>query len=349
MPRNRIRRWAVGVVAAALLASSATAGAVPGSPSRLTRLRSQVFAPSSHWYARLPANAPLDPNSRPIIDHIQAQGRAAFSWPNGRPGFAINTTLYSPTLYVASEGDYTEKVNFYNCWGGSSVPRELVAQASPVRIPWGARPAEGSDHEMGVYDPRNDTVYEFWRIGRGANGWSACWGGAIANASKRDGTFAAPYGSTSSGLSLFGGIVRYDELVAGRIDHVVGLGIPHTSPWPSISAPANRTDGYNPSGRVTVAQGQLLRLPADLNLEALNLNRIELAFARAAQQYGFRVWDSAGAISVRAENPLAWGGSQADYDRLYRQVMAGRPAAPDVMANFPFEKLQVVRKDYVPR
>lgn len=158
-------------------------------------------------------------------------------------------------------------------------------------------------------------------------------GDTIQDASTSSGVFPAPFGATASGLALQGGTIKAEELRAGAINRVVGISLPPTVLNTDISSPAKRTDGKLSPSTTNVAEGQLLRLPADLNIDAMKLSPTAKIMAKTAQRYGFVVWDTAGAISFRAENPI--GMSSNPYPELFGgragyNVMWGDPSKGEV-------------------
>lgn len=337
---------AVAASAAPMTTAPVTASAAAAKVDR-DRLPERIFAPDSFWYRKLPTNTPKDPRSAEIARHIYDQGVSYYGRP-GAPSIGVNTVRYSAPMYVAKPGDPTTTFAFDNCQGKSYGDTGLIANhLSNLRIPAYARPAEGTDLEMLVYDEHSRRLTETWVTRKNNGAWSACWGGSIPDASKSNGVFPHPFGTTASGLSLAGGTIRPEELRRGHIDHVVGIALPHNAPWPTVSRPANRTDGWNPSGRPAAAEGQMLRIPASVNLDAMRLSPTARTIAKAAQEYGVVVWDTAGSISFRAENPI--GMTSDPYPELFRgradwQEMLGDPGRGE--RGFPLELLEALPMHY---
>lgn len=318
-----------------------------GAGSDVRELPERVFADDSFWYRPLPDATPTDPRSAAMVDHLVDQAEQHFGQP-GRPNVTVNLRAYSPPIYVAQPGDPEVTFIWDNCQDKTDGDSGLIAdQLTDVRVPAVAVPAEGSDAEMVVYDPAADRVIETWMTARDGDTWSACWGGAIENASADDGIFDAPFGVAASGLALLGGTIRATELQRGQIEHVIGIALPFAAEKPERSLPATRTDGRNPTGRPAPAQGQMMRLPADLDLAALRLSPAARAIAEAAQSYGIVVWDTAGAVSFRGENPI---GLESD---PYREIFRGRNPHAELAGDrsrgevdFPLELLEVLPVDY---
>jgi hypothetical protein len=77
------------------------------------------------------------------------------------------------------------------------------------------------------------------------------------------------FGTAASGIPLLAGMLTIEELQRGVIDHIVGVGIPEplAGRW---SFPAQRTDGES-SGKFSIPEGAIFRLPADLNLDTITI------------------------------------------------------------------------------
>lgn len=343
-----MKRTSIPVVVAALACAAVPAVAVEGGDD------GRILAQDAFWYRQLPRDTPVAEDSDAVVADLVRQAEQHFGEP-GRPHVMINTSDFAPTVYEAGPDDPLVDVGFDNCQDKPEddlhVETLFDAPDAPlrqVRIPEGAVPAGGSDAEMVVVDAQEDTVLELWKASQDETGaWSACWGGVLDPAGSSDGVFEEPFGVTASGLSILEGTVRADELDAGRIDHVVGLALPFSAPAPQVSWPANRTDGVNPEGFEVPAQGQMLRLPADLDLDSMTLSPTARALAEAAQDHGLIVWDTAGTVSFRAENPR---GMEAD---PYPEIFRGRGAAEELAGDpekgeepFPLDQLELLPVDY---
>jgi hypothetical protein len=197
---------------------------------------------------------------------------------------------------------------------------------------------------MVVWQPSTDTMWEFWVANKQADGWHAAWGGQMPNVSSSSGYFTAPsnWGATATSLPLLGGLIRIDELRAGRIDHALAVCIPEASSrW--FSWPAQRTDGQN-SSQSAIPEGTRFRLDPNLNLNALPMSRATRIIAEAAQRYGIVVRDTGGAITFYAEDPTPLGsdpyvGPTGFFDGAYPSQM---------LADFPWSQLQALKTNLTP-
>lgn len=209
--------------------------------------------------------------------------------------------------------------------------------------------------------------------------WEASWGGEINNVSTSDGIFPNDGGATATSLPLLGGVVRIDELEAGKIDHVMNLSLEDnfyatttgTAPNTTTTFPANVTDPGNKayswpatrndggsSSTLAIPEGQRFILDPSLNLTTYSaqhpLTPVAMAIAVAAQKYGFVVDDSAGSVNSRLgdpttytvaglANPYTTGPGVGGVNNGNKGLFGG---SGSVMANFPWNDLQALPFNY---
>src|SRR6185503_6306722 len=109
------------------------------------------------------------------------------------------------------------------------------------------------------------------------------------------------------GFPLIAGLIRVEEIRAGRIEHALIIAYPHIRAGlytpPASTAQARigndsiRTRGIPCGGRV--------QLDPSLNLDSLGLSASGRIVARALQEYGAYVGDYSGAINVYADGSPA--------------------------------------------
>lgn len=322
--------------------SSAVLGAPPqpatGQPLSEPARPSRIFAPTSFWYQPLPKDAPLHPNSANFVKEFLRQKKAYYGTVN------INTTAYACPVYIAGPDAKPVVVTEWDCQHKGWKDPKLAAQWTAVPIPSYAAQADGTDQEMSVFQSSTDSLWEFWEARKVDGQWQACWGGGLQHASKSSGIWDKPYGATATGLPFIGGQINPEELRRGTIDHVMGIALVDTENWDVVSWPAFRSDGFNSTKAPNrIPEGLRFRLDPHVDVDALNLSRTGKIIARAAQKYGFVVWDKAGAISLRADNPKSYT-VRGDKDP-YPELFEGQPAW-SILQNFPWDKLQFLPMDY---
>jgi len=297
-----------------------------------------VFDKSSFWYAKIPANVKTNENSERYVAEFLRQIKAYYG------GVTINTAAYASPVFIAKPDQRTVPVEEWDCQRKGFKDRELAQQWQSVPIPAEAKPAHGTDAELTIYQPASDTLWEFWRTRLVDGRWQACWGGRMQNVSRNSGVWRGHYGTTATGLPFLGGQITAEELQRGEIRHVIGIALVDTERAGVVSWPANRSDGYNPGNAPDrIPEGLRFRLDPSVDLETLNLHPVAKIIARAAQTYGFVVWDKSGAISLRVQNPISYvANGQAD---PYLKLFAGTPAYA-LLKGIPWNRLQFLPKDF---
>lgn len=298
-----------------------------------------IFAPTSFWYTPIPVDEKLDPNSSNLTAEFLRQKKAYYGT------VSINTYSYSAPVYVVSGDVQPVKVGFNNCQGKNYTDAGLLTQLSAVPIPSYAINAKGGDSEMAIYQPSTNSYWELWGAKKDATkAWIACWGGKIEKANLNKGAFSGYYGTTATSLPFIGGQITAEELARGEIKHAIGIALVDLAAWNVFSYPAQRSDGYNPKNAPNrIAEGQRFRLDPNINVDSLKMSKAGKTIAKAAQKYGFIVWDKAGAITLRAQNASTYTaqGLPNPYPTVYENKHEYQ-----VLDGMPWDKLQFLPINY---
>lgn len=279
------------------------------------------FSSGSFWNTQVPTYAALHPNSASLVTDVVRQ--------TNQYGTTVLKDTGASPVYIAEAGANTVQVVPYDC--GNGISAMLVSQWQAVPIPFYAVPGGGAASMMTVHQPSSGTVWEFGRMRNISGQWQACTGGRISTAS--DGVFPSPYGISTSGLAALAGQVSIQELQAGEINHVMGLNLPQSN---GIVWPATQSGGSVASAP---PMGARFRLDPSLNIASLGLNSAGQAVARAAQTYGFVVWNTAGSVGITAENPVSL--TTRGLPNPYTGALGG-----NFLSSFPWDKLQALPGDY---
>jgi len=342
-PLIRTCLTAAGVLAL-LFTPLSPAAAESGSGSDSRPYPARVFAASSPLYQKLPAATPAAPDSTQLIASLNAQAHKYYGTPTAA-NVNINTNRFSPALYVARNSDPVYDIKGWNCqrkWDGWDT--DLNRQLRNIHVPADLQPDPSTDGSVSIYNVDTHELVELWKARQVGGQWQACWGGKIARTDQSRGTFGNYYGVSASGLALWGLTIRQQELLEGHINHVINLALPLTR-RNTISWPANRTDGNSPGTQLAI--GQMLRLPASLDLSRLKLSPAALTVAKAAQEYGVVISDTSGSVAFAAENPIALADNK--YSTIFRDrwpflEMTGIKGRGEVP--FPLDKLVALPLDY---
>ena len=156
----------------------------------------------------------------------------------------------------------------YNIVNGSQERKTVTfdyadeSDAGPYPIPVNPLIEGGSDHHMVIIDRDAKSLYELYAAEKQADGTWAAGSGAVFNLS---GYTLRPSGWTSAdaaGLAILPGLVRYDEVNAGEINHALRFTAPSTRRayiWPARHYASSITDPAYPP------MGQRFRLKSSFN------------------------------------------------------------------------------------
>ncbi len=297
-----------------------------------------IFAATSFWYQPIPKAVVLDANSKAYVAEFLRQKATYYGT------VSLGAYSYASPVYVVPSSAATKAVYVWDCQNRGYDFAELSKQWSQVPIPDHARPSLGTDGEMTIYQPSSNTIWEFWRLKKSDGRWQACWGGRMTNSSTSNGIWPHPYGTTATGLPFLGGQVTAEELERGEIRHVIGISLVDLEEASVFSWPANRSDGLNPNKAPNrIPLGTRFRLDPAVNVNALTMSPAAKVIARAAQKYGFVVWDKSGAIGIRAQNAHSY--TAQGLPDPYPPLFQGKEAWA-VLAGFPWHRLQFLPRDY---
>lgn len=284
-----LRRWPVAAVVVGVLGVAAIATAAPisiiggASASKPAKRLNPpgphiggcpIFPSSNAWNQEI-ASAPLHPRSAEIIAHIQSIGAKAL-----HPDFGQNPLYGIP--FVVVPGTQASVPITYGAYGDESDP-------GPFPIPLDA-PIEGGggggDSHVLVLQQQTCQLYELFAARRITGGWFADSG------AKFDLLTGAPrpVGWTSAdaaGLPILPGLVRYDEVAAGLINHAIRVTFSQTQK--GFIFPASHVASSNPDPTLP-AMGMRFRLSTSFNVAALTGQA--KVIATAMQQYGLIVADN---------------------------------------------------------
>jgi len=251
----------------------------------LASLNGFVPLPSTNLWNTDISNAPVDPNSANLIDYI---GANVTLHPDFGSGLYAGQSMGIP--YQIEAGTQAK------------VPVKLTAYASesdpgPMPIPANAliegypAPGDGDRHLL-VLDQGGCWLYELYHAELVDGVWTAA-SSAIWDMTINE---QRPYTWTSAdaaGLPVFVGLVRYDEVAAGAINHAVRFTVPTTQE--AFTPPASHwassvTDPNAPP------MGMRMRLKASFDISGFSpANQVILT---ALKHYGMILADNGSAIFI---------------------------------------------------
>jgi hypothetical protein len=243
-----------------------------------------LFPADNVWHAavdRLPVLAGSG-------SYVAAIGSGTHLHPDFGAGFGIPVTEVPPgTRGVRVSFDYAED-----------------SDNVPYPIPANPRIEAGGDGHIILHDAADCRLYELFDASGSGSSWHA---GSGATWNLRSNALR-PRGFTSAdaaGLPIMAGLVRYEEVAAGRIDHAIRLTVPRSAD--SFLWPARHAAG---SGGGTVPMGLRLRLKAGVNIAAMPTQA--RVVAQAMKTYGVIVADNGSAWYVTGTDDSRWSNDALD-------------------------------------
>ena len=260
-----IRIAVIAVLALAASAGAATSPRLPGAP------KCPLFPATNVWNKRVDT-LPVAANSQAVLSTIGLDtglhpdfGTVWDGHPNGIPYNVANkkTKRYRVSFDYASESD-----------------------KGPYPIPAGVKIEAGSDRHALIVDRDSCRLYELYALQKTGNGWHA-GSGAIWNLRSNR---LRPSGWTSAdaaGLPILPGLVRYDEVARGQIDHALRFTVESTRRafiYPARHFASDQTDPNLPP------MGLRVRLRADFDTSGYP--RQVRVILTALKRYGMIVADN---------------------------------------------------------
>jgi hypothetical protein len=253
------------------------------------------FPRSSLWNTDI-SSAPLDPNSGTILSNWVGSVKVHPDWGNdptyGIPYVVVNG---SQSLVNVNLGAYADE--------GDPGPMPVPATA-PVE---GGSSSTGDRHVL-VLDNGNCFLYELFNSSVNSDGsWnadsSAVWD--LLGDEQRPYTWTS---AAAAGLPIFPGLVRYDEVAAGKIQHAFRFTLPRTSA--AFTPPASHSAATT-SDSTAPPMGMRLRLKSSYNISSFSTQM--QVILTAMKTYGLILADNGSALYVTGVSDSRWG---SDLDSL---------------------------------
>jgi hypothetical protein len=265
---------------------------------------------NSPWVQR--ATGAIDPNSSSMVAGLSGEK------------FQMSTGMWTVPVYYADASTPRHDVPITAGWTEFN-------SLQNVPVPANAKPDPSEDAHLTIIDRSNGCVYDFW----GASGSGGNLSAKLGNAMPANSTGVDPggLGARASGFSGAAGLVTYEDMKKGSIDHALVFAYPKTRSGGPVS-PATKSDGST-GGDDAIPQGARLRLDPSVNLGSLGLNRYELMIARAMQQYGMILGDTSGGFTIYAQHPQSVPGG------TYGGMLPDNTWVD--LSKIPTDKLQVMK------
>lgn len=294
--------WKLPLLALLLLVACGSAPEDPadpaGEPPSLAGC--EVFPADHVWNARVD-DLPVHPASSTFVDTI---GAAATVHPDFGSGLWEGAPIGIPFTTVGSDQPPVA-VTFY--YGDESDPGPYpIPPNAPVEGAPSGGVASGGDRHVIVVDVDDCVLYEVFDAQRQPGGSWEAGSGAVFDL---DGYELRPDGWTSAdaaGLPILPGLVRFEEVEAGAIEHALRFTAPRTREhhvWPARHHASDRTgEEYPPLG---------LRFRLRADFDTTGFSEQARVVAEALKRYGM----------ILADNGSAWYLSGAPDDRWNNEAL----------------------------
>jgi hypothetical protein len=249
-----------------------------------------MFPDSNYWHARVDT-LPIDARSATWLAHMHPDARLH---PDFGPTYGAQAVPYGIPITVV-HGARRVPVAFMYADESDRV-RYPLSRSTRIEGGWDA----GGDRHAIVVDARSCTLYETWNTRLGPAGWTAGSGATWNLRSNR----LRPAGWTSAdaaGLPILPGLVRWDEVKAGRVDHAIRFTTDVTSRgylWPARHQAGSTDDPAFPP------MGARFRLASSFDESAYSARaRVVI---RAMKQYGLVLADNGSPWFFQGDASPGW-------------------------------------------
>lgn len=240
---------------------------------------------------------PVDSNSTAYINNVGSNGYLHADFGSGQYG------EYGIPYVVVPNGQPRVNVTFDYDDESDPGPYPIPPDA-PIE---GGSDADGDRHVL-VLEEGSCMLYELYSAYPNTDGSWDAGSGAIfdlrSNALRPDGWTSAD----AAGLPILPGLIRYEEVAAGEINHAIRFTVPCTADayiWPARhKAVPDSCPGTPPAGTLAPPMGLRLRLKADFDISGFSHDT--QVILRALKKYGMIVADNGSAWYLSGTSNPAW-------------------------------------------
>ncbi len=296
-------------LAACAQTSIATPPAIPSTPAQIAAAAEgpagwRPFSADSPWNTKIPAGAPIDPGSTEYIAEVASDNALYINMPEWTVATYYIDAATTPKRRIFQNFQTDDTAGF--------APGERIP-APDFATPSG--PAGGTEF-LAMIDPKAGKAWELhqpvmneedgnWRATFGkevdltGTGVSTPW---MKAATPGDAASARP-----SGIPLVAGLIRLDEIKAGRIDHALAFAYagPRTDRFVAPASDGLHSGANRAEKTFGLPMGARIQLDPDYDIENTRLSPAGKVIARALQEYGAILVDEAGATTLFAEGSPA--------------------------------------------
>jgi hypothetical protein len=294
-----MKRLVLGALAVTLLAAPALAAV--GTSKRLPGTACPAFPASNYWHADIRA-LPVHARSAQWIANMSPTRKLH---PDFGPSYGEQSVPYGiPITYVRS--DHTKRPVAFDY--ASESDRRGYPLGGDTKVE-GGQFTSGDRHTV-VVDRDTCLLYETWatrRTGASATQRWAAGSGAVWNLKSNTLRPAGWTSADAAGLPILPGLLRYDEVVSGKVDHAIRFTTDVTSRayvWPARHQAGSTTNPAFPP------MGARFRLKASFPITAYNAQT--RAVLTAMKTHGLVLADNGSPWFFQGEADNRWAEALLD-------------------------------------
>lgn len=259
----------------------------------------QLFPAENAWNQDISKSA-VDVNSSAIISKL-----SAYTIKNDfGSGKYDDKTIGIP--YLVTCGDAKDMVTVKFRKNGYDGDYGSESDAGPYNLPLNAPiEAEGKDGDSHVIvvDAQHKKLYELYNASLNGTQWEASCG-AIWDLTSNTPRTADWTSADAAGLPIFPGLVRYEEIAKGIIDHPIRFTLEKNNIQPKYVAPARHKVSSTGDASNTLPMGARIRLKADFDITGYSAtNQVIL---KAMKKYGMILADIGSNFYVSGAPDSRW-------------------------------------------
>lgn len=280
------------------------------------------FNKNSPWNTPISKNPAIDKDSKKMIADIFKTN----SYPDQPAGkLGVSTKQWSIPVYEVDETKVKWQKIHYSLFHKFCHPQFLIDEAP---IPTRALPDRQGDAHLTIVNKARTLAWDFWALQKLNGKWIARSGRAIDL--RGTGVLKPGEGACrAAGFPLLAGLIRPEEVKQGRIEHA--LVFAYNSPrHGAYVQPASNSDGTS-TRAYAIPEGARLQLDPTVDIDSLKLKPAAKVIARALQEYGMFLGDSAGGFACYAE---VFPGRKSKWDGVLDNLD---------LFNIPTEKFRVMK------
>jgi hypothetical protein len=258
-----------------------------GTPPPAARIGNCPVMPLNNAWNTDVSAAPIDAHSADYLAAMNAATKTlSLDFPAPGAGIPVNVVNEQPAQYAPIT---------FTLYAAESDPGPYPIPAHPLVQ------TENGDHHMIVVNTATCDLYETWATQIAASGAVSAGAGAhfslLSNALRPDGWTSAD----AAGLPIFPGLVKYDEVAAGAMNHALRFSMSATAARhiaPATHHAGSSTAAYAPP------MGLRVRLKASFDLSGFTGQN--LVIAQSLQKYGMILADNGGDFAISGTEDARW-------------------------------------------